>query len=127
MRDRRFPQLATWFNAQVTAGSVLICDLVVLELTRLAPNERRAREVSSRLGAFASVPMATGLWPRTRELQLSLADAGEHRRVPPADLLLAAAAEAAAVPLVHYDADYVRIAQVSDLEQRLLAPLGALA
>ena len=42
-RDRRFPELTAWFNAAVEAGQVLVCDLVILELTRLALNEGRAR------------------------------------------------------------------------------------
>jgi predicted nucleic acid-binding protein len=108
-------------------GRVLVCDLVVLELTRLAPNEARAREVADRLQLFESVPMPQGLWRRARELQLLLAEAGDHRRVPPVDLLLAASAEAAGVPLVHYDRDYERIAAVSSIEQRWLVAHGSLA
>jgi predicted nucleic acid-binding protein len=126
-RGRRFPQLAKWFNAAVEAGLVLVCDLVVLELTRLAPNERRAQEVAGRLAAFETVPMPPGLWGRARETQLALAGSGDHRRVPPADLLLGAAAEEAGVELIHYDRDYERIAAVSGLRQRWLAPDGTLA
>jgi predicted nucleic acid-binding protein len=127
VRDRRFPGLATWFNAAVEAGLVLVCDLVVLELTRLAPNERRAQEVADRLAAFEAVSMPTSLWRRARETQLALAANGDHRRVPPADLLLAAAAEEAGVALVHYDRDYERIALTSDLRQEWLVPDGTLA
>jgi len=125
-RDRRFPQLAEWFNHQVAEGRVLVCDLVVLELTRLAPNERRAHEVVERLAAFESVSMPAELWSRVRETQLSLAPAGDHRRVPPADLLLAAAAEQAGVPLLHYDRDYERIAAVTGLEHQWFVPDGTL-
>ena len=127
VRDRRFPHLAEWFNAQVAAGLVLVCDLVVLELTRLAPNERRARDIAERLAVFESIPMPESLWARSRELQLLLASSGDHRRVPPADLLLAATAEQAGVPLVHYDRDYERIGGVSPLDHRWLAQDGALA
>jgi predicted nucleic acid-binding protein len=127
VRDRRFPQLAEWFNAEVAAGRVLVCDLVLLELTRLAPNEARARGVAERLDAFKSVPMPSALWDRAREVQLLLAPEGDHRRVPPADLLLAAAAENADVPLVHYDRDYERIAAVADLGHRWLVEDGSLA
>ncbi len=126
-RDRRFPQLASWFNAQVVAGRVLVCDLVILELARLTPNESRAREVTKRLAAFQAVPMEGGLWTRARELQLLLTTGGDHRRVPPVDLLIAAAAEAAGVPLVHYDRDYERIAKVGRLEHLWLLPDGSLA
>jgi predicted nucleic acid-binding protein len=106
---------------------VLVCELVVLELTRLAPNEVRARGTAERLEAFESVPMASALWSRAREVQLLLAPEGDHRRVPPADLLLAAAAEQAQVPLVHYDRDYERIAAVADLRQEWFVEDGSLA
>ncbi len=106
---------------------MLVCDLVILELIRLTPNEARAREVAARLDAFEPVPMPTALWSRARELQTSLAANGDHRRVPPVDLLIGCAAETAGVPLVHYDRDYERIAAVSGLEHRWLLPDGTLA
>jgi predicted nucleic acid-binding protein len=126
-RDRRFPQLASWFNAQVAAGYVLVCDIVILELIRLSPNEARAKQVAGRLDAFKSVPMPTTLGQRARELQLLLAASGDHRRVPPVDLLIGSAAEVAGVPLVHYDRDYERLANVCSLEHHWLLPDGALA
>ncbi len=126
-RDRRFPKLASWFNAQVQAGRVLICDLIALELIRLTPNQSRAREVAARLDAFESIPMGAQLWRRARELQTLLSANGDHRRVPPVDLLIGAAAEGSGVALVHYDHDYERLARVSDLQQRWLVPDGALA
>lgn len=126
-RDRRFPQLAEWFNAAVAAGLVLVCDLVVLELTRLSPNERRAHDVARRLSAFESIPMPGSLWGDARGTQLALAGRGGHRRVPPADLLLAAAAQRAGVVLVHYDRDYQRIAAVTSLRHHWLLPDGTLA
>jgi predicted nucleic acid-binding protein len=127
VRDRRFPELATWFNAAAEAGLVLVCDLVILELTRLAPNEGRAREIADRLSAFEAIPMSNALWSQARRTQLALAANGDHRRVPPADLLLASAAEDAGVALVHYDRDYERIATASALRHQWLAPDGALA
>jgi predicted nucleic acid-binding protein len=65
------------------------------------------------------------LRPTSRALERS--PSGDRRRVPPADLLLAAAAEEADVALVHYDRDYERIAAVSELRQEWLVPNGALA
>ncbi len=127
VRDRRFPELASWFNEVVEAGLVLVCDLVILELTRLAPNERRAREIADRLTAFEAIPMSGELWSRARRTQLELATNGDHRRVPPADLLLASTAEEAGVVLIHYDRDYERIAGVSGLSHKWLASDGALA
>ena len=122
-----FPHLAEWFNAAVAGGRVLVCDLVVLELTRLAPSAKRAEEVAARLGGFESVPMPAEIWSRARNIQLALAVRGDHRRVPPAELLLAAAAEQAGVALVHYDRDYERIGAVTDLEHYWFVPDGSFA
>lgn len=126
VRDRRFPQLAAWFNGEVRAGRVLVCDLVVLELVRLAPNRARAQELENRLALFPSVPMAGELWTRARRTQLALATDGGHRAVPPADLMIAAAAETSDVLLLHYDADYQAIAEVSELRHRWLVSKGSL-
>lgn len=126
-RDRRFPELAKWFNAQVADGRVLVCDLIVMELVRLTPNESRAREVAERLDVFESVMTGANVSKRARELQTLLFADGEHRRVPPADLLIAASAELAGVPLVHYDRDYERIGRVSALRHHWLVPDGTLA
>lgn len=94
----------------------------------MTPSESRAQEVAGRLDAFESVEMGAELWRRARELQSRLSASGDHRRVPPIDLLISAAAERADVPLVHYDRDYERLARVSALQhQWLLVPDGALA
>src|SRR6266566_5074737 len=69
-RDRRYPALADWFNAEARSGRVFVCDLVVMELVRLAPNEARAWELAERLDAFETLPMPESLWSRSREVQL---------------------------------------------------------
>jgi predicted nucleic acid-binding protein len=120
-RDRRFPELASWFNKQVADGLVLVCDAVVLELIRLTPNESRAQKVTGHLDAFEFVAMGAQLWKRARELQSLLSANGDHRRVPPIDLLIGAAAERADVRLVHYDRDYERLAQVLQRPRRFSA------
>jgi len=79
------------------------------------------------LDAFEFVAMGAQLWKRARELQSLLSANGDHRRVPPIDLLIGAAAERADVPLVHYDRDYERLARVSALQHHWLVPDGALA
>lgn len=112
-RDRRFPELANWFNTEVRSGRVLVCDQIILELIRLAPNETRAHGLAGRLSAFDAVTMPRDVWSRAGEVQLAMAGSGDHCCVPPADLLIAATAERAGVPLIHYDQDYERIAAVT--------------
>jgi predicted nucleic acid-binding protein len=43
---------------------------------------------------------------RAKEVQGMLSAAGKHRGVPPADLIIAVAAELSNVPVLHYDHDY---------------------
>jgi len=126
VRDRRRPDLATWFNREAKSGRILVCDLVIVELVRLAPNSQRAADVAERLAAFASVPMPGSLWQRARGLQQDLAAAGTHRGVRSADLLIAAAALEADVELLHYDRDYEAIGAVSTLRHRWLVERGSL-
>lgn len=71
--------------------------------------------------------MPSEIWSHARQTQLALAAGGNHRRVPPADLLLAAAAELADVALIHYDRDFDRIAAASELRHEWLVPDGTLA
>jgi predicted nucleic acid-binding protein len=52
---------------------------------------------------------------------------GAHQRsVKHPDLLVAAAAEGAGIPVLHYDEDFVRIAGVTGQEHRWLARPGSL-
>ena len=105
---------------------MLVCDLIILELLRLTPNETRARALAERLDAFEILPCPPSLWLRARDVQLAMAASGDHRRVPPADLVIAVTAEAADVPLVHYDRDYDRIATVTKQRHAWFVPDGAL-
>ena len=54
-----------------------------------------------------------------------LTQAGYHRGAKPVDLVIAAAAEAARVTVLHYDADYERIAAVSNQPTEWIAPPGS--
>ena len=49
-----------------------------------------------------------------------------HRAVKHQDLLIAAAAEAAGLPVLHYDQDFERIAAVTGQPVEWLAPRGSL-
>ncbi len=127
VRDRRFPNLAEWFDREASEGRVLVTHLIVMELVRTTPSRASAESLVNRLAAFEALSMGPKLWTRAREVQILLSASGDHRRVPPADLLIAATAESADVEVVHYDRDYERIAAVTDQRQRWFVPDGSLA
>jgi predicted nucleic acid-binding protein len=65
---------------------------------------------------------------RAADLQRQLRAAHQHLGVPPLDYLIAAVAEDHRASILHYDADFERLAANTDLAISLeaLAPLGAL-
>lgn len=64
---------------------------------------------------------------RAIDAQARLATVGHHR-IPPADLMIAAIADVEGIGVIHYDADYDRILDHTDLrfESRWLAPRGSI-
>jgi predicted nucleic acid-binding protein len=65
---------------------------------------------------------------RATELQRQLRAAHQHLGVPPLDYLIAAIAEDHGASILHYDADFERLAASTDLAAPAdaLAPLGSL-
>jgi predicted nucleic acid-binding protein len=65
---------------------------------------------------------------RAADLQLQLRAAHQHLGVPPLDYLIAAVAEDHGASILHYDADFERLAANTDLAATVdaLAPLGTL-
>ena len=123
---RTQPALADWFNAEVRAGRIVTCGVVVLELLRSARSTVSFRAQSEMLDVLNCCPNGARQVTRAREVQALLADRGRHRGIPPADLLIAAAAEAGSVPVLHYDHDYDLIAEVSGQVVRWILPAGSL-
>lgn len=62
---------------------------------------------------------------RALDVQHELARRGQHR-LPIPDLIIAAAAEGAALTLLHYDADFEGIAAVTGLGHEWIASRGSL-
>ncbi len=68
------------------------------------------------------------MWSRAFDVFEALAEHGplHHRQVPFLDLLVAAAAERAQLPVLHYDRHFELIAEVTGQPVRAIAPLGSL-
>ena len=72
--------------------------------------------------------MGDRVWRRATDVFERLAELGplHHRRFTLPDILIAAAAELAEVPVLHYDRDFELIAEVTGQPVRAIAPLGSL-
>ena len=80
------------------------------------------------LDTLRDVAMGDRVWRRATDVLELLAAAGplHHRSVPIPDLLIAAAAELAELPVMHYDRHFEVIAEVTGQPVRAIAPLGSL-
>ena len=117
------------FDDAVIEGEMASCDTVCLELLYSARSATEFTRLRTELDALPSCPIATRQWQRALEVYERLAHQGglHHRAVRHPDLLIAAAAEAAGIPVLHYDDVYDRIAAITGQRVRWLAPRGSLS
>ena len=104
------------------------CDMVRLELLHSAQSASEFRALREELEALPDCPIGKEQWERALEVYEQLTHQGglHHRAVRHPDLLIAAAAEATGVTVLHYDEDYDRIAAITGQQVRWIAPRGSL-
>jgi predicted nucleic acid-binding protein len=114
-------RLGSLLNRQLIATCPLV-DLEVLYSARGGPDYDKTL---GRRRALELVEIDQRQADRAIEVQQTLASTGQHR-LPIQDLLIAAAAESARLTLLHYDADYERIAEVTGQPHEWVAPRGSI-
>lgn len=122
-------QLREDFDGAMIEGEIAICAMVRLELLYSTRNAEEFAQLNRDLGALPELPLAEAQWDRAVEVYGRLAQQGglHHRAVKHADLLIAAAGEAAGVEILHNDEDYERIAAITGQRVRWLASRGSLS
>lgn len=70
--------------------------------------------------------MTEAIVDRALEVQARLAERSQHRAVPLPDLILAACGESADLTVLHYDADYDRIAGITGQRTQWVLPRGSI-
>lgn len=127
-RRRAYPRLRDTFDTALMDGELATCDMVRLELLYSARNPEEFAEIREELGALPDCPLAPEQWQRALWVyeQLSRRGGAHQRSVKHPDLLIAAAAEAAGVAILHYDEDYDRIAEITGQPTRWLASANSL-
>lgn len=102
------------------------CGIIDLEVLRSAVSpadyERRRAD---RFSAYTDLPITPRVMERALAVQRALAAASQHREVSLPDLIIAACAEVHDAAVVHYDADYDRIAAVTGQPVEWVVPRGA--
>lgn len=121
-------ELRARFDEEVVAGEIATCAMVKLELLYSARSHEEFGHLRAELDALPQCPSDKDGWDRALSVYSNLAAQGglHQRSVRHPDLLIAAAAVAAGVAVLHYDEDYDRIADVTGQKVAWLAPRGSL-
>ncbi|MBT8227150.1 MAG: PIN domain nuclease [Dactylosporangium sp.] len=127
VRLLRDPTVRARWEHQVTAGLVVVCPIVELEVLYTARSKADREELLELLAAaFGWVPMPERVFARAAEVQAALTARGTHRSAGAVDLLVAATAELYALVLVHYDHDFDQITPVTGQTATWLASPGSI-
>jgi predicted nucleic acid-binding protein len=114
---RRTPALAV-LTPFFEGDDLWTCAVVRLELLRGANNPRHMKVLNAQLEELRNAPIDEEVWRRAEEVYAGLArlKGGRHRGVEPTDVLVAAAAEAQELTVLHDDAHFDLIAEVTGQE-----------
>lgn len=122
------PEVGEVLRPRIEAGRVAVSALSWLEIGFTArsrsDHETTHRPVLDRLQLVYGSPRAER---RAIEVQLELLTIGHHRSVKLPDLLIAAVAEAEHLTLLHYDADFDRIGEVTGQPVQWVVPAGSVS
>ncbi len=119
------PDIAIRLIPLLESGLVARCTPTDLEagFSSVSPASHRAMREQRRAWPFA--PMDQRVLDRAVEVQDELAARSRQRAVKIADLLIAAAAEAARLVVLHYDHDFDIIAEITRQPAEWIVPAGS--
>lgn len=118
------PPVAAAFAPMAAAGLVGLCAPVAFELGFTARGPEDYRAMADRLGSFPPIPTTDADHRRALEVQAALAARSHHRALSLVDALVAAAAEARDLVVLHYDADFELVAEITGQAQEWVVPRG---
>jgi predicted nucleic acid-binding protein len=125
-RDTR-PEVREALEPLLLSGEVATCGIVDLELLYSATSRATYRALTEALRGMTRVAVEDACVERAIQVQAMLAERSQHRAVPLPDLLVAACAERAELAVLHYDADFERIAKLTGQATQWIVPPGSVA
>lgn len=121
----RLPVVARRLRPFLEEGLLATCAIVDLEVLYSSRSLADYEEIREERRSLDAVPITPEVMERAVDMQHALARRGQHR-VPIPDLVIAAAAQTAGLVVLHYDADFERIAAVGGALHEWIAPPGSL-
>jgi predicted nucleic acid-binding protein len=114
------------FARLLTEGRLAACQMTALEYLNNAPDPRGYEILRGALMAQRRIDVTSAAMDRALEVHAELARTSQHRHFRLPDLIIAATAELASATVLHYDADYDRIAKITGQPVEWVAQKGSL-
>ena len=121
------PEVREVLEPLLISGEIATCGIVDLELLYSARDRPTYRALVEALRGMPRVAVEDAVVSRALEVQAMLAERSQHRAVPLPDLLVAACAERAGLTVLHYDADFDRIAELTGQASQWIVPRGSVS
>jgi predicted nucleic acid-binding protein len=114
------------FEALLAEGRLAGCQMSALEYLNNAPDPKGYEIVWDALHGHRWMDVTGEAMNRALEVHRELAKTSQHRHFRLPDLIIAATAELIGAAVLHYDADYDRIAAVTGQATEWVAAKGSL-
>lgn len=119
-------RVADVLEPSIRAGLVATCAVVDFEMLWSARSPKEFDAVRrDRAALFESLPIEHEDWTRVLDVQQQLWRTGSMRKVSLSDLLIAAVAERHGITVLHYDADFDLIANITGQKVEWVVPRGS--
>lgn len=122
------PEVTDVLRPRIDAGRIAITAVTWLEIGYSArsrsDHDESQQRILERLQIVYGSPRSER---RAIEVQQALMDVGHHRTVKLPDLLIASTAEVEGLTVLHYDADFDRIAAITDQPVEWVVPAGTVS
>jgi predicted nucleic acid-binding protein len=123
---RQHPHIGRRFETLFAEGRLAGCQMTALEYLNNAPDPKSYEILWRTLHGQRWVDVTTDAMNRALVVHRKLAKTSQHRNFRLPDLIIAAIAELNGAIVLHYDADYDRIAAVTGQPTEWIVPRGSL-
>lgn len=121
------PHVAAVLRPLIAAGRTSVCGMAALELGYSALNADEHDHVAAAVRSHEWLHTEDEDFLRAFAVQGLLARSGRRRAISLPDLLLGAIAERHRVTLLHYDADFDLLSEITGQPTRWVVPRGSVA
>jgi predicted nucleic acid-binding protein len=114
------------FAGLLRAGRLAACQMTALEYLNNAPDPKAYGILWDALHGQRWIDVTTAAMDRALDVHRRLGSSSQHRHFRLPDLIIAATAELGGATVLHYDADYDRIAGITGQPVEWVAQRGSL-